>query len=255
MPRVSLSSVVDRCDRLLRTKSVHDYERAANGLQVANRGTVTRIRSPGGRQVLSLTTTPGFATLWLIPRLPEFTRVNPGLDLRLDVSLVTQDLKADGYDIAIRYGRADGVRGRPFFRETMVPVCAPQLAGDDSLPLATPADLRLHTLLQVAVPHTSSVPLEWDPWLQAVGLADLRPAATVSFAFYDQAVAAAIAGQGVALGRLPLVDHLLQSGALVAPLEQAVKSPREHFLIVNPESRSRPEVQAFEAWLLRNARR
>jgi dinuclear metal center YbgI/SA1388 family protein len=43
MSKVSLSALVAYCDRLLRTPSVQDYDGAANGLQVANRGTITRI--------------------------------------------------------------------------------------------------------------------------------------------------------------------------------------------------------------------
>jgi dinuclear metal center YbgI/SA1388 family protein len=43
MARVSLAAIVRHCDRLLRTNKVHDYDRAANGLQVENGGTVTRI--------------------------------------------------------------------------------------------------------------------------------------------------------------------------------------------------------------------
>ena len=35
--------IVRYCDGLLHTDRVQDYERAANGLQVENRGTVTRI--------------------------------------------------------------------------------------------------------------------------------------------------------------------------------------------------------------------
>jgi dinuclear metal center YbgI/SA1388 family protein len=45
MSRVSLAAIVRYCDRLLRTSEVQDYERAANGLQVENRGAVTRIAS------------------------------------------------------------------------------------------------------------------------------------------------------------------------------------------------------------------
>src|SRR5690349_14731624 len=37
------------------------------------RATVAEIRAPAQREVLSLTTTPGLASLWLIPRLPAFT--------------------------------------------------------------------------------------------------------------------------------------------------------------------------------------
>jgi dinuclear metal center YbgI/SA1388 family protein len=43
MSTVSLAAVVSYCDRLLRTDQVQDYERAANGLQVENGGTVTKM--------------------------------------------------------------------------------------------------------------------------------------------------------------------------------------------------------------------
>ena len=43
MPKVPLKSIVDHCDKILRTKKVGDYDGAANGLQVANRGAVTRM--------------------------------------------------------------------------------------------------------------------------------------------------------------------------------------------------------------------
>ena len=62
------------------------------------RDTVAQIRAPQRREVLSLTTTPGLASLWLIPRLPRFTRTHPGIDVRLDTSLEWRDLRADGFD-------------------------------------------------------------------------------------------------------------------------------------------------------------
>jgi dinuclear metal center YbgI/SA1388 family protein len=43
MPKISLTAVVRHCDRLLRTLEIGDYEGAANGLQVENRGAVTRV--------------------------------------------------------------------------------------------------------------------------------------------------------------------------------------------------------------------
>src|SRR5262249_45331404 len=156
------------------------------------------------------TTTPGLASLWLIPRLPRFTKLHPGIDVRIDASSDKRDLAAEGIDLAIRYGRVSAPLGTPLFRESMLPVCSPRLVRDKSRPLAAPADLRLHTLLQVPVPPSSSMPLEWDPWLRAVGLADLRPAATLSFSNYDEVITAALAGQGVALGRQPLIDTLLK---------------------------------------------
>jgi len=43
MSKASLSAIVGYCDKSLRTADVQDYEGAVNGLQVENRGTVTRI--------------------------------------------------------------------------------------------------------------------------------------------------------------------------------------------------------------------
>jgi dinuclear metal center YbgI/SA1388 family protein len=43
MPKASLAAIVKHCDQLLRTKSIGDYDGAANGLQVESRGPITRI--------------------------------------------------------------------------------------------------------------------------------------------------------------------------------------------------------------------
>ena len=43
MPQDSLAAIVKHCDRILRTAETGDYDGAVNGLQVENRGEVTRI--------------------------------------------------------------------------------------------------------------------------------------------------------------------------------------------------------------------
>ncbi|WP_128002856.1 LysR substrate-binding domain-containing protein [Piscinibacter defluvii] len=215
------------------------------------RRTVASIRAPARRETLALTTTPGFASLWLIPRLADFTREHPGVDVRLDASFETRGLRAEGFDLAIRYGRPGHVEGRQVFAEAILPVCSPKLLRQ--APLARPADLRQHVLLQVVGQGGAGMPVEWGPWLQAAGLPDLQPRATLSFSGYGEAIAAALAGQGVALGRRPLVDTLLKRRQLVTPFEGSTASSRAYFLLVEPGARERPAVRAFEAWLLKQA--
>jgi DNA-binding transcriptional LysR family regulator len=219
------------------------------------RSTMREIRAPQQREVLALTTTPGFAALWLIPRLTAFTRAHAGIDVRLDATLDNRNLAAEGFDIAVRYGKLGALRGaRKLFEEAMLPVCSPRLVAELALPLREPADLAHHTLLHLAMDGDGSgMPMEWEPWLSAWGLADLRPAARLSFTSYAEAIAAAVAGQGVALGRRPLVDGLLASGQLVTPFDANTASARAYQLIVDPASRARPAVQAFEQWLLAQA--
>jgi DNA-binding transcriptional LysR family regulator len=189
--------------------------------------------------------------LWVIPRLPGFTCAHPGVDVRLDASLERRDLRAEGFDIAIRYAALDSGAGRPLFAESMQPVCSPRLrkAGP---PLRTPADLAQHTLLRLSDPH-HGMPLEWAPWLRLVGLPDLQPLSTLSFSNYNEAIAAALAGQGVALGRRPLVDALLRSRKLVTPFKEETVPSKAYFLIVDAAARARPAVRELERWLLAQA--
>lgn len=220
------------------------------------RGALREIRAPHRRELLALTTTPGFAALWLIPRLTAFTRAHPGIDVRIDATLENRNLAADGFDLAVRYARlgAAGTGARLLFAEAMQPVCSPRLLSELGLPLHEPADLAHHTLLHIALDgDAAGMPVEWEAWLGALGLADLRPAARLSFTSYAEAVAAAVAGQGVALGRRPLVDGLLASGQLVTPFEGPIASARAYQLVLDPAARQRPAVRAFEQWLLQQA--
>jgi dinuclear metal center YbgI/SA1388 family protein len=43
MPKISLAAIVAHCDKTLHTTEIGDYDGAANGLQMENRGTVSRI--------------------------------------------------------------------------------------------------------------------------------------------------------------------------------------------------------------------
>jgi LysR family transcriptional regulator, glycine cleavage system transcriptional activator len=219
------------------------------------RGAVRAIRTPNRREVLALTTTPGFAALWLIPRLAGFTRAHPGIDVRLDATFENRNLAADGFDLAIRYAKVGKVPGGTrLFEEALQPVCSPRLLADKALPLREPTDLALHPLLHIEMDNdVGGMPMEWEPWLTAMGLADLQPAARLSFTNYAEAIAAAMAGQGVAMGRRPLVDALLRDGQLVAPFAGEAASARGYYVVTDPAARARPAVRALEQWLVAQA--
>lgn len=217
------------------------------------RGAVEQIRAPTRREVLSLTTTPGLASLWLIPRLAAFVSAHPGIDVRIDASLEQRDMKVDGFDLAIRYASAKSQVGTPLFHETVQPVCAPALMRDRARPLRTPADLRHHTLLGVEIQRGPEVMLEWDLWSKAMGISTLEVARKMTLTSYDATISAAVAGQGVALGRRPLINELLKRRELVAPFRDELSSMRAYFLVIEPRAANRPSVRALEAWLIKQA--
>jgi len=203
--------------------------------------------------VLTITTAPGLASLWLIPRLAGFTGADPGVDVRTDASHELRSLVSDGYDPAIRYGRSGAMQGAPFFDEVVVPMCAPALLKRPGAPLKSPADLRRHTLLQPGSATGQGMPAEWMSWLAAVNAADLAPAALLTFNTYDTAIAAAVAGQGVVLGRRPITDRLLRSKALVAPFKGQWSMERSYALVMSAAARRRPAAMALHDWLLEQA--
>ncbi len=213
------------------------------------RDAIGAIRAPGRREVLAVTTTPGLASLWLIPRLADFMAAHPAVDVRIDATHVQRSLAGEGFDLAIRYVPLEGAAGLPLFGESVQLVCAPSLLR--RLPLKTPADIAHHTLLKVEMPQPQAKgpPLEWQTWLQAVGAAQVTPAATLIFTNYDTAVSAALAGQGVVLGRRPLVDALLKKRALVAPFKGTSTSARGYTVVVEPAAARKPAVQALVRWL------
>ncbi|MCL4746924.1 MAG: transcriptional regulator GcvA [Burkholderiaceae bacterium] len=216
------------------------------------RETIDRMRARNARQVLTLTTTPGLAALWLIPRLARFTGAHPGVDVRIDASLATRDFERDGIDVAVRYGAVGATPGVKLFDEEVFPVCAPSLLAAGPK-LETAADLARHTLLRIDLRQASGLLSEWQPWFTAMGLPDLEPRAEITFTNFDAVASAAVHGQGVALGRRPLVDALLADGRLVAPLADTVSSARAYFLIVAQRSAHRAETRALRGWLLDEA--
>ena len=90
-------------------------------------------------------------------------------------------------------------------------------------------------------------------WLRAMKLEDLKPAGVLHFSQYDQMINACVSGQGIALGRLPLVSDLLKEGRLIAPFGKTVASAHGYHLIRSRASSPKPEVEEFAAWLLQQA--
>ena len=235
------------------TAEGQQFYAAAAQVLVTMRAATDRLRSRTGRQAIALTTTHSFAALWLIPRLAGFTRAHPEADVRITADTRVQNLERDGLDIAIRHGPPSlaGPNAIRLFGERVFPVCSPKLLARKQL--KKPEDLKNHVLLQYDDPDGRHPWLHWKTWLEVAGIADLRPSGSLSFSGYEQIIPAAVAGHGVALGRTPLVQDLIESKQLVAPFKSSADPARAYFAIVSKRAEGRPEVQAFVDWLRETA--
>src|SRR6266498_3555031 len=177
----------------------------------------TGSREPG----VTLTTTVSFASLWIVPRLPAFRARHPNVEVYVSANDRTVDLMRGDVDLAIRYcADASAPReGLRLFGERMLPVVSPSVSRNPRTPLKRPADLAQHVLLHL----------------------------------YDPVIQAAVGGQGVALGRLPMIAQLLRDGRLVAPFSKKFDSARGYYVLIAPHARGRADVEAFVEWLAAEA--
>jgi len=236
------------------TESGHALYRVATDVLERLQAATDQLRASGRSRQLSLTTTTGFASLWLIPRLQRFTSLHPDVDVRISATTAVINLERSLVDLAIRYCRPEDVPERAIrlFGEEVVVVCGASLLRDRSRPLKRPHDLKHHVLLHFD--YAGAQFLDWGTWLTSLGIGDLKPAGALHFSQYEQMIQAAISGQVVALGRQPLVNDLLQSGALVAPFRKAVVGSRAYFIIESEHGAAKPHVRQFAAWLMEEAK-
>ena len=214
-----------------------------------------QLRSVNRTRQLSITTTTGLASLWLIPRLRHFTALHPDIDVRISATTEALNLERSLIDLAIRYCKPETVPhgAVQLFGEEIIPVCTRALVRDKTRPLKRPQDLAHHTLLHFDYAGAETMYIDWGTWLTALGIGELKFAGALHFSQYEQMIQAAISGQGVALGRQPLINDLIKSGALVAPFKQTLVGSRAYFIVESRLSAGKPQVSEFARWLIAEA--
>lgn len=148
---------------------------------------------------LAISTTPTFATKWLIPRLPDLTARHPDLDIHIVASDRLSSFQMDGIDLAVRYGHAPfvpGLASELLFEQEIIAACSPLLIKERGLP-ETIAALSSSSLLH----DTDNF---WPEFIEEqFGLEGTQHQALafrrISFNQTSHAIDAAIAGQGIVL--------------------------------------------------------
>jgi DNA-binding transcriptional LysR family regulator len=140
--------------------------------------------------------------------------------------------------------------GEPLIRYAIFPVCAPSIAAGRKNPLRAPADLARHVMLDYDTILYGKPWSDWERWLETMGMRDFRPAGSMRFRHYDQAIDAAMAGGGIAIGKWPHTLRELRDGALIAPFgTKAVARLGGYYPVIRPDVADSPVVQSFIGWL------
>ena len=194
---------------------------------------------------LTVRLAPSFAAKWLSPRLDDFRRKYPKIDLTLTHSNEPADFKRQPIDLAITYGKGDwrGVIADPVLSIDFFPVCSPAfMQGEHSL--AKPENLAHYTLLH-DTDHGA-----WFDWLALAGIENIDPLHGTVVDDTNVLIQAAIDGLGVALCSTHFVSDQLASGRLVRPFETIMHSDYAYYAVCPKKHLKRTEVAVFKEWLM-----
>ncbi len=231
-----------------------DFARAIAGALSQIRSAALHAMTKRHSDQLNLAILPTFGTRWLMPRIPGFVARHPEITLNFATRIGVFDFDRDGIDMAIHVGPR-GVNGPEwpgaectFLMEEMVaPVCSPAFLG------AHPVE-RAEDLLRLPLLHMASRPGGWRHWFES-----LRIAGSVSegmrFEQFGSVTQACIAGLGVGLMPLFLIDTELAGGQLVEAFPHQVVSPSAYYAVAPHAKASFPPVVAFRAWLMEEVAR
>ena len=186
---------------------------------------------------------PAFAAQWLVTRLEGFSAAHPEIELELETSSELRELGRET-DIAIRYIEADARTPRLRHKKLFAIEGIPVIAGVRRKPTKWTQDAAVlgHRLL-----HDDNGD-SWRSWFKAAGLEDFEKAKHLYFTDSSVSIAAALRGQGVALGAPGLIDSELKSGRLMQ-LGQTRVPYGQYILLESHERSTAPIRGAFVSWL------
>ena len=200
----------------------------------------------GVSAVMTVHSTPSFASQWLMRRLAQFGETHPELDIRLHASLNPVDLNQGNVDIDIRYNPGPPPAGTvlvPFPEDMIVPMCSPALA-NGTKPIRRPGDLAQHTLI-----HSEITILGWRDWARRHRKVRLDMERGPRFDRSFMAISAAVDGLGVCLDSLLLAEQELRTGKLVIPFAGDVMTVQGHGFFTLRSKTDLPKIRSFREWL------
>lgn len=204
------------------------------------------------RRPVTITASIGFVGLWLLPRLGTFQAQHPEIEVRISANNQIVDLRKDGLDIAIRYGQEATMPAGAsrLFGETIFPVAHPSLG---LTRLESPTLIEQSTLLEFE--GDPSAWWQWNSWLESQGWSGVKPKGILRFNLYDQLIHAAVAGQGIALGRGQIIGPMLADGRLVA-LPTPLPGPKSNkvYSLIQRDTPPSNQAQTLIDWIRTEAR-
>lgn len=239
----------DRLHQTLRlTKAGRDFLPSATAaFNLLDEGS-KKLRAPQA-EPLVICAYPSVAIHWLIPRLSRFREAHPDIGIMMTTAVKPEEFDYDEIDVGLQYltDARQGLITQVLLPDIIQPACSPKLLTGDH-PLPPTENLEKHTFL-----HSRYRRLDWEEWLQAAGLADIKPVQELTFKGSSLAYQAAAEGMGIVIVQRLLVEEEFKSGRLVAPFPISAQRSKGICMVGRGERMDDPRVAIFRNWLEKEA--
>ncbi len=231
------------------TEAGTDYARAIASALAEIRSASLQAMTKQHSDQLNLAILPTFGTRWLMPRIPRFVARHPEITLNFATRIGVFDFDRDDIDMAIHIGQPDWPGAESIFlmEEMVAPIASPSFLS--SHPIVRAEDLLRLPLLQMA-----SRPGAWSHFFESLQV-NGTPSQAMRFEQFSNVAQACIAGLGLALMPLFLIDSELANGQLVQAFPHQVKSTSAYYAVAPLSRKDFRPVVAFRAWLLEEVAR
>lgn len=263
IPKGSVSRQIQGLEDMLGTRLLHRttrrvqltqdgmvyYERCRDLL--ANLDELDTLFQPAPRSMsgrLRVDLPMGIARDIVIPRLPEFLQLYPGIELELSSGDRWVDVVQEGFDCVVRVGhrKDSGLIARPLGKLPMVNCASPGYLQRFGFPQSLD-DLKLHAVVHyTAYPGTPPQGFEvWredtSQWIKTGGMLTVNN--------MESYQAAGLAGLGIIQAPRLGIKKWLKSGELIEILPQYVPQPMPVALIYPHRRNLSRKVHLFMEWL------
>lgn len=196
-------------------------------------------------KTLNVQTYVTFGTVWLIPRLNDFQKKHPDIQVRISISFVDVDFDKDDVDVGIIMGQESWSHWvyDYLFNLDIFPVCSRKLK--ESGNLDTLEDLAKHQLVNVEL-----APEDWISWLREAGLEESLAEEGPVVDNYLQSLDLVYDEGAIVMGREPFARRALTQGSLTRAFDISVPESGSWYLVYPKQRNAKPEIELFRDWLI-----
>lgn len=210
-------------------------------LQIAS--ATEKVRLKNSRQILSISTTPSFGMHWLVPRLNDFHKRYPEIEVRLTTMPQDEGLFGKDTDVAIYYGNGNwqNLEAIELVKARIMVLASPEYLKEN--PISQPEDLAGKNLIHVC---------SYTKWKQMVDHLNLEGVDTESGPMYgttSMGIQAAKHRQGVVVANRMLAQDEIDEGTVVEPFVTDVYDEKAFYVVYPPQMAKTAKVEHFVEWI------